>query len=623
MLSQADLELIARDPALPGLALVLDPDAVAARLGGRAEPLHLRYKPGRSCVATFDTSGGIRMLRAVTARRFAKLARRGHWPEGAELWPEDAVAVMRPEHDRSIVSPTATGAELLRFKPERRVVWRTEGGTMKALTPDAFPRAQAGADFGAKVLLADPDRALLETGWVEGTPADRAHDPATHHAIGARLAELHRTPSTLPPLPPLEVPPALTDLAELLPDLAQRIAQASDRLTLALAMVPRDDATCHGDFSADQAIVGDSVRFIDWDRAGKGEPARDIGTYLARLEREGRDDLAPAFLQGYGALPDGVAACHAAALAALATEPFRLREPDWHDRTLALLDRIEALIPATDPLALATDAAVMNRLLGGIETATLFRLKEGRRAVIRYDGPRPMIGKLRFRGPDRTTPALHAALREAGLPVPAPVAEYPAAHLWVQEAVAGTPPTTAADFAASGASLAMLHAARVPAPRDWSMADEIAVLERALDGIAPDLARGLAARVLALPEAEPTGIHRDFYPDQVLIKDGTAWLLDLDLYAWGDPAIDIANFLAHLDEAALRAQREPSPKMADAFLAGYARHLPLPDPERIAALRELSLARHLRICQRFDDRRHESPLILNHLGRGSRQSHPC
>lgn len=43
-------------------------------------------------------------------------------------------------------------------------------------------------------------------------------------------------------------------------------------------------------------------------------------------------------------------------------------------------------------------------------------------------------------------------------------------------------------------------------------------------------------------------IHRDFHDKQVLVADdGTVGILDFDLMALGDPALDLANLLAHLD----------------------------------------------------------------------------
>ena len=51
-------------------------------------------------------------------------------------------------------------------------------------------------------------------------------------------------------------------------------------------------------------------------------------------------------------------------------------------------------------------------------------------------------------------------------------------------------------------------------------------------------------RLPGLPARTP--IHRDFYYSQVLFNQEQLTLIDFDLLALGDPAIDVANFMAHL-----------------------------------------------------------------------------
>src|SRR6266705_2728539 len=61
MLAPADAELVKRDPSIPGLGSLLDPDAFAAILGehlpevsiGRVQPASVWYKPGISCLASY------------------------------------------------------------------------------------------------------------------------------------------------------------------------------------------------------------------------------------------------------------------------------------------------------------------------------------------------------------------------------------------------------------------------------------------------------------------------------------------------------------------------------------------------------------------------------------------
>ena len=56
---------------------------------------------------------------------------------------------------------------------------------------------------------------------------------------------------------------------------------------------------------------------------------------------------------------------------------------------------------------------------------------------------------------------------------------------------------------------------------------------------------------------EPCGIHRDFYADQVIVAGPRICLIDFDLYCEGDPALDIGNFLGHIQEQSLRSLGDP------------------------------------------------------------------
>lgn len=125
------------------------------------------------------------------------------------------------------------------------------------------------------------------------------------------------------------------------------------------------------------------------------------------------------------------------------------------------------------------------------------------------------------------------------------------------------------------------------------------------------IAERAQAALAALPDGGVTGIHRDFYPDQVLLDGARVCIVDLDLFARGDPMIDLGNFIAYLAEEALRRHGDLSALQAHeaAFLAGYRSILPV-DADRLAVHRRVSLARHIHISTRFADRRHTTlPLI--------------
>lgn len=509
---------------------------------------------------------------------------------------------------------------LLRYKAGRRLVARLDhrgapAAILKVYGAADFPRALLGAAAaaalgGAPLLGFCIARRTLVSGWVDGAPLCPAHagppSAAALRLTGARLARLHAIPYRPPHGPATKVGLArvAADLAALAPDLARQAAALAASLRRALAPRPSPVAI-HGDFSADQVILHDGIPvLIDWDQMAAGDPGQDLGSFLARLDAqaiegalsaEAAGAAGAALCEGYalGApLPANLTPHRARGLVLLATEGFRRREPDWPRRTERLLARAEALLaeqrrpPAqgTDlpMLAQALDEGAMRPLLAAalgvapealdLRPPQLVREKPGRRALVRYrgaagDAPFDLLGKLRAKGPDIRTAALHRALRLRGLDgrapgatgVPASRGRIDVLHLWLQERAPGLTateflrpdaPTEAATQ--TGAALAQLHRADVATARGWSLADESAVLDRALGAAAAEQPReaprlaaiaGRARALLArLEPVRPTGIHRDFHPDQVLIDGPQVWIVDLDLYASGDPAIDLGNY---------------------------------------------------------------------------------
>ena len=62
-------------------------------------------------------------------------------------------------------------------------------------------------------------------------------------------------------------------------------------------------------------------------------------------------------------------------------------------------------------------------------------------------------------------------------------------------------------------------------------------------------------------------VHRDFHDGQVLLDESYAvGLIDFDLMAAGDPALDVANFLCHLElrehQGGMPRRRWPPPSSA-------------------------------------------------------------
>jgi Ser/Thr protein kinase RdoA (MazF antagonist) len=570
---------------------------------------------------------------------------------------------------------------LLRYKPGRRLVLqvRTQTGglaLLKAHDKKGFRTAKRGARHAttfanAPHIVIDKKRRCIVSAWIAGAPLiDIPAQVEAFRETGAELAALHEAPARADLHRNTEAANLTANadmLACLLPGLAARARHSADKLVALLASLPDTTRVIHGDFSPDQIIMRDCRPVvIDWDRICLGDPGRDLGSFLASLDVDvingvmtpqiaeaASKGLRDGYFARSGDLPASIRAHNARALMALIPEGFRQRRPNWSARADAILSRIDILLceqthnaskertpglmTACDPVAMRAQlvAALGPDVAQADITAQLLREKPGRRALVRYDiatdPPRAILAKLRVKRPDRRTPALHTALRTAGLDgraphftgVPASLGTTTRPAAWLQPVIDGPTLTecllagsATAAAARAGQALARLHKSEVDCNRNWSLADEIGVLERALDLAKlalPDhqdalsqIARSARKAMDALPNYDAVNIHRDFYPDQVLISKGSTWLIDLDLFASGDRYIDLGNFLAHLTELGLRLHNDPGffRLEAEAFLSGYSSDGYAISGPRLRTLHWISLARHINISRKFADRQH-------------------
>ncbi len=341
---------------------------------------------------------------------------------------------------------------------------------------------------------------------------------------------------------------------------------------------------------------------------------------------------------------------------------------------------IDSFGAAADPklpfLARALDPGEVERLVAPLLTRggrgstraqlreiRVVRHKAGRRCVVgyRFDvggaSARPEVvrvfGKARARGADARTHALLEALwrsgfrpdRERATAVPEPLGVVPEFHMTVQRAVPGYVatelvggPQGIALMGRVAEAIHALHGAGIRTNRCHGLADELRILDERLSAVSAARPKwehrikrlmraceGLASRVIEPP---PRGIHRDFYPDQVIVDGDRLTLLDFDLYALGDPALDVGNFAGHLTELALRRWGD-SEALRDREEALWERTLELDGDVCIEALRAytvLTLARHVHISTTLPDRRHTTSELLElcerrlKLGKSSRPS---
>lgn len=289
--------------------------------------------------------------------------------------------------------------------------------------------------------------------------------------------------------------------------------------------------------------------------------------------------------------------------------------------TFAIGDEdLKGLQAALDPKKLARLIAAARGAEPPVRvvSAEIVRHRPGRRCVLRYEyrnpdgSSRTLFGKLYRNRHGAATAEVHAALgmlavATEGFPqVPDLVAYLPRERLLLCRSLPGTPLRALLGTAGgrpaaerTGRALAALHHAAIPIERVHGGDRERAALDAAmarLRSVHPGLAaavgpiaRTLEARSLREDHLPYRIVHRDFHPAQVLVDGAAVSFLDLDKVAWGDPAIDVGNFLAHLTllEARPGAYAE---ECAD-FLGGYRSARGPASDERISMARAATLVR--------------------------------
>lgn len=180
-------------------------------------------------------------------------------------------------------------------------------------------------------------------------------------------------------------------------------------------------------------------------------------------------------------------------------------------------------------------------------------------------------------------------------------------------------------FHQAGRALALLHTQRLPAGRAKLLDDHLDELihphPRALCAHLPEhratvraLLAGMAASEWGWRDAvEVAPLHRDFHLRQLFFGHGRVWLIDWDLFAHGDPALDVGNFLVYL-RTHLGEQAKPA---GDAFLAGYFTDRPTALAARVPAYMAFT---YLRLaCKQFrlqgTDWRDRTGEMLHHAER--------
>ena len=323
-----------------------------------------------------------------------------------------------------------------------------------------------------------------------------------------------------------------------------------------------------------------------------------------------------------------------------------------HDPTGASHDEaMPELTAALDPVTAQSElSSRLGSTLGGrltLRAVSVVRHKPGRRCLIRYDatvedadGPAElsMLGKVRVHRYGKSGWRRLRAFREAGfdddaadlIGMPEPLGTVPAFHMWLQRLVEGRALTQllddprGQDLAARAAEAAhKIHGAGVPTDKDHTYQDELTILHDRLAAVSasrPDIAaridrisQAATQKTRRLRDRPTTGIHRDYYADQLMVgDDGWIHVVDLDLYCRGDPAVDIGNFLGHVTELALRTWGEPLRLRAveDVFRGRFLELAGDGHADAIDAYADLTLARHIWLSTVIQGRGHTTDALV-------------
>lgn len=257
--------------------------------------------------------------------------------------------------------------------------------------------------------------------------------------------------------------------------------------------------------------------------------------------------------------------------------------------------------------------------LEGIEQIELLKYKPGRRCVLAYT----LMGCRKQTGQRFQQRVIGKAFRDErgarlfrlqevlwrngfgpdaadGISVPQPLAYVPKLRMLVQ---ASAPGQTLNELSLQGGicrqtaraaeGLARLHATQAFAEvaekdllKPYTLADELQGLDSYTAQLAQsrpadlpavrDLRAALQNWAQELPKtATVVPVHRDFYHSQVIFDGLRLHLIDFDLLAWGDPALDVANFTAHLTFLGLEQFGELRyfAREIDDFVHSYMKHM--------------------------------------------------
>lgn len=313
------------------------------------------------------------------AAPFARLG--AEWPEerlGLEVFPLDAdfprlVEMADPARAAAIVpgAPAEPSVGVVRYRPRQRHVLRYDFGApedavyAKLYRGAAWEEGARAAEAAAALAPATSLRPLSVLRdervvlWraLAGAPLSRGRRSGRRMGgAGALLRALHRPPAAELPARSFDAEARATRRAcehvgALLPEVGARITSLLERAEDLYARLPAEAPTfVHGDVKLDHlwATPGGIV-LIDFDAAGTGDPALDVGKLLADLRWRGWP-LEQAALQGYGDAPPArlrrARVWEVLWLVKLAARRTSIVDARWDVRVDGLVTEAEALLDA-------------------------------------------------------------------------------------------------------------------------------------------------------------------------------------------------------------------------------------------------------------------------------------
>lgn len=276
----------------------------------------------------------------------------------------------------------------------------------------------------------------------------------------------------------------------------------------------------------------------------------------------------------------------------------------------------------------------------------VLRHKPGKRCLLeyRFDSPAGreamvLLGKIRAWRSGKKQYRLQSSIWSEGfdkvsadgISVPEPVAHIATLNMWLQRKVAGETLTALLDRPESldlmprvAQAAWKIHNTGFDIARTHTISDEVSILKQRLAVLCrakPDMEKRVNALLekairlaMTVAEAPYRNIHRDYYPDQIIVSPGHRQIsvIDFDLCCKGDPAVDLGNFAGHLVEHGVRYFDDPEAlhRHRELLVASYLKYSGSDISRSIQVYTFLTLMRHISISFQMPGRSKYTSAIL-------------